>query len=113
MKRSVFLVVLAASVSFCSCTSRTATPGDLEKPHDRGDHQSFVGIAAIDPAKAEHVTRLLDANGIPSLVEGSVVYGVSMPPSLKDKAITILKADADKQSYYIKLWSPTPAPSRR
>jgi hypothetical protein len=103
MKRSVFLVVLAASVSLCSCTSKTA-------PHGRGDPQSFVGVAAIDPAKAEHVTRLLEANGIPSVVEGSVVYGVSIPPSMKDKAITILKADSAKQGYYIKLSSSSLSP---
>jgi hypothetical protein len=64
-------------------------------------------MAAIDPAQADHVTKLLEANGIPNVVEGSVVYGVSIPPSMKDKALTILKADSDKQGYYIKFWSPT------
>lgn len=98
MKRSLSLVVLAASVFLCACSSKTATPG-------RGDPRSFVGIAAIDPAKAEHVTRLLESNGIPSVVEGSVVYGVAIPPSMKDKAITILKADSDKQGYYVKFSS--------
>ena len=67
------------------------------------DTSSFVSVAAVDPKKAAHVIKLLDDNGIPNIVEGSVVYGVSVPSEKKNEAIRLLKADAEEHSYFLEL----------
>ena len=67
------------------------------------DHEKYVCIAAIDPAWAEHVHKLLDNSDIPNLVEGSIAYGVSVPPPKKDEALRILKEDVEKQGYWARL----------
>ena len=65
------------------------------------DYGSFVSVGGIDPAKSEHVIALLDSNGIPNIVEGSVVYGVSVEPSMKRKAIALLTADSKVKGYHL------------
>jgi hypothetical protein len=100
--RILFAVVLGVCLPICACTSQTTTHGPRDRLYKDVDYRSFVGVAAIDPAKAEHVTAMLEANGIPNIIEGSVLYGVSVPPAMKDKAIAMLKADSEKEKYYIK-----------
>jgi hypothetical protein len=75
----------------------------------RADEQSkqvladkFVPIAVIEPKMAEHVQSLLEGNRIPTVIEGSLVYGVSVPPARKDRAIRVLRADAANHGYWVK-----------
>jgi hypothetical protein len=102
MRQTASQVALAVILSICSCASQTATHDNSAELYKGVDYKTFVVVAAVDPAKSDHVTKLLHANGIPNVVEGSVVYGVSVPPSKKDKAIAVLKADSRKHAYYIK-----------
>ena len=66
-------------------------PRDLYKNADYG---KFVGVGAISPDRAGHVQSVLEANGIPNIIEGSVVYGISVPPGDATKAATIVRQDA-------------------
>ena len=102
MNRILAVVALAACLSMGACTPKTMTHGSREELYKGVDYDSFVHVAAIDPARVKHVIALLEANGIPNVVEGSVVYGVSVPPAKKEKAIALLKADSEKEKYHIK-----------
>ena len=99
-------ILLAVGITVClsmsACTSITTTQDNREALYKGVDYESFVHVAAIDPKRSEHVTALLEANGIPNVIEGSVVYGVSVPPAKKQEAIAVLKADSEKEKYYIK-----------
>jgi hypothetical protein len=69
------------------------------------DYDTFVSLGVIDPEWAEHVTRLLDQNGIPNVVEGSVMYGVSVAPADAERALGILAADVRRNKYQATLLS--------
>ena len=62
----------------------------------------FVPIAAIDPSYTDRVGRLLEMNGIESIIEGSVVYGVSVPAHQQALALSLLRADAAVKGYWTK-----------
>jgi hypothetical protein len=72
------------------------------------DYNKYVHVAAVEPAWAEHVEAVLAKAGIPSVVEGSRVYGVRVPPGKKEQAVAILKADVAKHGY--RAVFPTPGP---
>lgn len=97
-----YIAALAACSFICTCSSRGASPRRKEALYKGVDFKSFVHVAAIDPKMAKHVTEMLEANGIPSIVEGSVVYGVSVPPKMKAKAVGLLRADSAGKKYYIR-----------
>ena len=103
MTTKTLLLIALGSLIICSCASdRPSAYKPPVKLYKGVDYSSFVRIAAIDPARAEHVMKLFDSNGIPNVIEGSVVYGVFVPPKKKDEAIKILKADSQKHKYYVK-----------
>jgi hypothetical protein len=63
------------------------------------NYDTFQSVGAIYPDRANHVTVLLDSHRIPNIVEGSVIYGVSVPPEHVTTAIKILSADSKQQGY--------------
>ncbi len=63
------------------------------------DYARYVSVGGIDPQAAQRVISLLDEHGIPSIVEGSMVYGVSVPPAHAEQALALLKADAAEGGY--------------
>lgn len=65
------------------------------------DYDKFVPIAAIDPATADHVSQFLEQNGIETIIEGSVVYGVSVAPDQESRARSLLQADSAAGKYWI------------
>ncbi len=65
------------------------------------DYDKFVGVGAIDPSQSSHVTELLDSHRIPNLVEGSVVYGIAVPPENAEQAKEILTKDSKKVGYQL------------
>lgn len=65
------------------------------------DYEKYVSAAVIDPKRAEYVRKLLEEASIPSIVEGSVVYGVSVPPDKKEQAIKLLRTDAATEGYQV------------
>ncbi len=44
------------------------------------DWKGIAGVSATDRISQIHITNLLLAHGIQSMMDGSVVYGVSVPP---------------------------------
>ena len=67
------------------------------------DYEKFVPIAAIDPASADHVSKLLERNGIETIIEGSVVYGVSVAPDHELRARSLLRTDSAAGKYWIQI----------
>lgn len=80
-----------ASASTCGCThSKTFDDGEL------------VPVAAIKEEDSSQVETLLEEAGIAVMIdEGPVVYAVSVAPSDKSKALSLLRADAASQQYWI------------
>ena len=77
----------------------TLTAMAQEFPHKRG----FVAtISAIDRITDIHIRNLLRSNGISSTSEGSVIYGIEVPPGQTNEAIRILKSDAQLRGYQIR-----------
>ena len=68
--------------------------------YDGVDYSTFVNVGAVDPKQATHVASLLDSHRIPNIVEGSVVYGISVPPDKAKNAATILSRDAESFGYW-------------
>ena len=65
------------------------------------DYDKFVPIAAIDLAAVGHVSQFLERNGIETIIEGSVVYGVSVAPDQELRARSLLRADSAAAKYWI------------
>ena len=97
-------------VIFAALARRQLTADDVLFVKQQGgfhdDFASYVSIAAINPKAADRVIALLDANGIPNIVEGSVIYGVSVRPSQFGQALALLKADAAKHGYHAVFQTP-------
>ncbi|MGD0899574.1 MAG: hypothetical protein ABR915_17225 [Thermoguttaceae bacterium] len=74
-----------------------------KKPDPNEDYARYVHVGVIDPKQAGSVGKLLEDHGIPNIIEGSVAYGVSVPPEKKEGALELLKADAAKRNYWFKL----------
>ena len=65
------------------------------------DYNKFVHVAVVDPMSAGRVSSVLGRNGIEAIIEGSVVYGVSVPPGTELQAIQLLRADSAAHKYWI------------
>jgi hypothetical protein len=87
------MIVGVAVIAACagSCT-RSATFDDSE----------LVPVAAIKEADSSQVEAALEQAGIAATVdEGPVVYGISVAPSDKSKALSVLRADSASRQYWI------------
>jgi hypothetical protein len=96
MRIVVVLCIVGLSLGLGACSRK----GTAEL-YVNQDYEKYVSAAAIDPKRAEHVRKLLEEAGIPNIVEGSVVYGVSVPPDKKEQAIKLLRADAATEGYQV------------
>jgi hypothetical protein len=61
----------------------------------------FVQIAVIEMNCADRVTSVLHNNGIDPVIEGSIVYGVSVRPGEEQRALSLLRADDAANRYSI------------
>ena len=69
-------------------------------------NQTFVGIGVVggtDTNAQSHITAALKEQGIDSIMEGSVVYGIWVPKQKADKAEQILRRDSESKKYWIEL----------
>jgi len=99
----LFFIILAMFTFSCNNQSEEDSSSEkIKSLYNNVDYESFVGVAAINPSESERISNLLHQNEIPNIIEGSVVYGISVPPNLKVKAIKLLKKDAESKKYYIK-----------
>lgn len=86
----------AFSLASCRAPSARTTPAA----------QVWSPIAAIDGSDdiaQKHVANLLARHGIASAIEGSVVYGVSVPEPRAAEAIALLDRDARAHPYHLAL----------
>ena len=68
---------------------------------DIKDWKGIAGVSGTDRITQIHITNLLLSHDIESVMEGSVVYGVSVPPAKTEKATKLLRSDAPKGGYYV------------
>ena len=66
------------------------------------NYNTFVLVGALDPCRADHVKTLLDNEGIPNIIEGSVAYGVSVQPKHSTRALAVIQKDAASNGYWFK-----------
>ena len=96
MHRIIATVCLSLLALFVvSCARRPAAQAATP------DYSKFVHVAAIDPKMADHVGQVLERAGIQSIIEGSVAYGVSVPPGSESRAASLLRADSAARKYWI------------
>lgn len=88
-RRGILFAIVSLAVCSCTQTRPTTLVTNL------------VPIAVVDPKMASHVLSILDAAGIPSEVDGSAVFGVSVPAAKRDAAVAVLKDDSTKLKYWI------------
>jgi hypothetical protein len=68
---------------------------------EQKDWKGIAGVSGTDKITQIHIANLLLPHDIESIMEGSVVYGISVPPAQADQASRILRTDAQKLGYYI------------
>lgn len=66
------------------------------------DTSGFVYVAIVNPEMADHVDKVLKRSGIHAVIEGSVVYGVSVPSGSESRAASLLRADSAREKYWIR-----------
>jgi len=76
-----------------SLINRVVLAADLQ------DWKWIASISGNDKISEIHVTNLLLSHGIKSVVEGSVLYGISVPPANAEQASQLLRTDARKLGY--------------
>lgn len=67
------------------------------------DWKSIGAVSGIDPIAQIHITNLLLSHEIESAMEGSLMYGVLVPPENAEKAVELLRTDALKLRYRVRL----------
>jgi hypothetical protein len=79
------------------------------------DWKWIASISGTDRISEIHITNLLLSYGIKSVIEGSVLYGISVTPTNAEQASRVLRADAGKLGYGSGLgamtWLEPPDPS--
>jgi hypothetical protein len=68
---------------------------------DVKDWKGIAGVSGTDRITHIHITNLLLSHDIESVMEGSVIYGVSVPPAKAEQATKLLRTDAQKSGYYV------------
>jgi hypothetical protein len=86
---------LLKTASWLLLVSGSAVAADLEQ------WKGIAGISGTDRISVIHITNLLLSHGIKSAIEGSVIYGVSVPPAQAELASQLLRTNAAKLGYYI------------
>jgi len=68
---------------------------------DQNDGKFIGAISSTDEISRIHVTNLLWSQGIGSVIEGSVVHGVTVPSGKANQAAKLLREDATKAGYFV------------
>ena len=68
---------------------------------DIKDWKGIVGVSGTDRITQIHIGNLLLSHDIESVMEGSRIYRVSVPPAKAEQATKLLRADAPKGGYYV------------
>ncbi len=68
---------------------------------DVKDWKGIAGVSGTDRITQIHVTNFLLSHDIESMMEGSVIYGLSVPQAKAEQATKLLRSDAPKCGYSI------------
>jgi hypothetical protein len=94
---------LSIALLLCCVSCDSIKKKDRETPTEV--QWSEIGtIGGLDQITDQHITALLKLHGISSAIEGSIVYGVSVPVGDEARALKILREDAKKRHYWIDLY---------
>lgn len=113
--RVIGLGILLSAFAFGGACENPASAPAKQPAVPRADYESWVSIGVVggtDTKTQNRVRRILNASAIDCLIEGSVVYGVRVPPENRDRATTILKADAAENGYWIEFADGTRPPRK-
>lgn len=92
------------AILICVITTSCANSKETISTNEPIDDWSFVAaVGGGDRITHTHVQSLLKRHGIECLIEGSVVYGVSVPKKNYDRAVEVLKEDLKIHRYSITL----------
>jgi hypothetical protein len=84
-------------VGLCVIASSCQSPAPVPLPQWEG----VAAVGGTDRVAQMHVEGLLKRNGIDSLIEGSLLYGVAVPPRDAARARELLRRDVRERPYYI------------
>ena len=59
------------------------------------------GISSIDEISHVHITNLLLAHGIESVMWGSLIHSIEVPPAKEAEALRLIREDAPKRGYTV------------
>ena len=94
------------SALFIACLG-LAVPNASPRSHSGPtmDDWTFIAtVGGVDGITHTHLEQLLNGHHIESLIEGSIVYGVSVPTDKKAEAIKLIKDDLRERRYDITLY---------
>lgn len=92
------------AILICVITTSCANSKETISTNEPSDDWSFVAtVGSVDRITHTHVQSLLKLHGIECLIEGSVVYGISVPKKNYDRATEVLKEDLKIHQYIITL----------
>ena len=92
--QNIITVGLACLLLGCSNVESTFAPNS-------DDWTGIAGISSNDVMSCIHITNFLGSNDIDSLIEGSLIYGISVPSAKASAAKDLLRADALMQGYRV------------
>ncbi len=65
------------------------------------DWKCVASISGMDKISEIHINNLLQSHGIKSVIEGSLAYGISVPPARAELASQVLRTNAAKLGYMV------------
>ena len=79
---------------------RQSIMSDIMAPGESEAWKAIAGVDGLDRITHVHIRNLLQANGIESRTEGSILYDVLVPASEAERASHILRTDAQQRGYF-------------
>jgi hypothetical protein len=99
MKLRPFLFLLTALALSCNSSHSIVQPSA-----SISNWTIIATVGGLDCITQMHIAALLRSHGIESLIEGSVVYGVSVPEKDAARGVVIIREDLQRRHYSIDLW---------
>jgi hypothetical protein len=65
------------------------------------DWKCVASISGMDKISEIHIINLLQSHGIKSVIEGSLAYGILVPPAKAELASQMLRTNAAKLGYMV------------
>lgn len=95
------LVLMVVILCFFGCQKNESEKPISVKSTEKGETLSkdYIIIGSVAPNDSAKVDKVLRVHGITPIIEGSVIYGISVPAAERVRAIEILKTDGIHNHY--------------